>query len=160
MLSSPYSRRMRIAAIVAIFTLAVLFIHASPSWSDSSIDTARNYYHSVTSYLSPTRQTVVNNTIYSPGNDELIEPYLNTTQPCANFPNTDKILLVMKTGATEAFDKVPTQLLTAMQCLPDFLIFSDMVSSYPTIPRRQKSLLLAQRLTTGAGATNRILPPL
>lgn len=126
MLSSPGSRRLRIAATVAIFTLVALYIHASPPWTDTSIGTARKYYESVTSYVSPNHEAVVNNTIYTPGNDDLIEPYLNTTTPCANFPNTDKILLVMKTGATEAFDKVPTQLLTAMQCLPDFLIFSDM----------------------------------
>ncbi|KAH7026198.1 family 31 glycosyltransferase [Microdochium trichocladiopsis] len=87
---------------------------------------ARDYYQSVSSYLGTNGQSVVNNTIYSEGIDELIQPFFNTTSPCANFPNTENILLVMKTGATEAFDKVPTQLLTAMQCLPDFLIFSDM----------------------------------
>lgn len=32
----------------------------------------------------------------------------------------------MKTGASEANDKVPTQLLTNLRCVRDFLIFSDM----------------------------------
>ncbi|KAI5462533.1 family 31 glycosyltransferase [Mariannaea sp. PMI_226] len=32
----------------------------------------------------------------------------------------------MKTGATEAFEKLPTHLLTALQCVDDFLLFSDM----------------------------------
>ncbi|KFH42374.1 hypothetical protein ACRE_069110 [Hapsidospora chrysogenum ATCC 11550] len=45
---------------------------------------------------------------------------------CAQFPDTSNILLVMKTGASEAYARVPTQLLTNMRCLPDFLIFSDM----------------------------------
>ena len=45
---------------------------------------------------------------------------------CASFPNTSGILLVMKTGASEAYNRVPTQLMTALNCLPDFLIFSDM----------------------------------
>ncbi|KAF3075027.1 hypothetical protein CFAM422_002786 [Trichoderma lentiforme] len=45
---------------------------------------------------------------------------------CAPFPNTSKILLVMKTGASEAFSKIPTQMLTNLKCLPEFLIFSDM----------------------------------
>ena len=31
----------------------------------------------------------------------------------------------MKTGASESFDRVPTQLMTMLHCLPDFLIFSD-----------------------------------
>lgn len=45
---------------------------------------------------------------------------------CAQFPDTSKILLVMKTGASEAFSKVPAQLITSLKCLPEFLIFSDM----------------------------------
>jgi hypothetical protein len=45
---------------------------------------------------------------------------------CEGFPDTSKVLLVMKTGASEAFARVPTQLMTMMRCLPDFLIFSDM----------------------------------
>jgi hypothetical protein len=32
----------------------------------------------------------------------------------------------MKTGASEAFSKVPAQLITNLKCLPEFLIFSDM----------------------------------
>lgn len=45
---------------------------------------------------------------------------------CAGFPDTSNVMLVMKTGASEAYGKVPTQLLTVLRCLPDFLIFSDM----------------------------------
>ncbi|PNP41537.1 hypothetical protein TGAMA5MH_06465 [Trichoderma gamsii] len=45
---------------------------------------------------------------------------------CAQFPDTSKILLVMKTGASEAFSKVPAQLVTSLKCLPESLIFSDM----------------------------------
>ncbi|KPM46289.1 hypothetical protein AK830_g373 [Neonectria ditissima] len=46
--------------------------------------------------------------------------------PCDGFPNMDKIMLVMKTGATEAYTKLPTQLLTGLQCIDDFLLFSDL----------------------------------
>jgi hypothetical protein len=45
---------------------------------------------------------------------------------CDAFPDTSNILLVMKTGATESFDKVPTQLMTVLRCLPEFFIFSDL----------------------------------
>ncbi|KAF7547104.1 hypothetical protein G7Z17_g7949 [Cylindrodendrum hubeiense] len=48
------------------------------------------------------------------------------TSPCDGFPSMDGIMLVMKTGATEAFTKLPTQLLTGLQCIEDFLIFSDL----------------------------------
>jgi hypothetical protein len=50
---------------------------------------------------------------------------------CRGFPNMDGILLVMKTGATEIYVKMPTQLLTAMSCLPDFLLYSDIVCFFP-----------------------------
>ncbi|KAK8133346.1 hypothetical protein PG984_005358 [Apiospora sp. TS-2023a] len=45
---------------------------------------------------------------------------------CAWMPDTSNILVVMKTGASESFSKVPTQLMTTLRCLPDYLIFSDM----------------------------------
>ncbi|KAG6148041.1 hypothetical protein E4U46_000078 [Claviceps purpurea] len=45
---------------------------------------------------------------------------------CANFPNTSSVLTVMKTGASEAYSRLPTQLMTALKCLSDFLMFSDM----------------------------------
>jgi hypothetical protein len=68
-----------------------------------------------------------NNTLYQPGNEYVVHKEWNFTSPCSGFPDMDGILLVMKTGVTEAFDKMPTQLLTTLQCLPDFLLFSDMV---------------------------------
>lgn len=45
---------------------------------------------------------------------------------CDGFPDTSDIFLVVKTGATEAFDRIPTQLMTVLRCIPDFLIFSDL----------------------------------
>ncbi|KAK3299628.1 uncharacterized protein B0H64DRAFT_102843 [Chaetomium fimeti] len=45
---------------------------------------------------------------------------------CEGFPDTSKVLLVMKTGASEAYARIPTQLMTMLRCLPDFLIFGDM----------------------------------
>ena len=55
-------------------------------------------------------------------------PLSNWTGVCDGFPNTDGIMLVMKTGATEAFTKLPAHLLTSLQCLDDYLLFSDLVS--------------------------------
>ncbi|KAI1480835.1 glycosyltransferase family 31 protein [Daldinia eschscholtzii] len=58
---------------------------------------------------------------------------LTTTPPktshdssCNHFPNTSDVLVVVKTGATESYSKIPTQLITILRCLPDFLIFSDL----------------------------------
>ena len=45
---------------------------------------------------------------------------------CAGFPNVTDILLVMKTGATEAYDKLPIHFLTTFRCPVDTIYFSDM----------------------------------
>lgn len=46
---------------------------------------------------------------------------------CAQMPGLDsRISLIVKTGATESFGKIPTQLQTILRCMPDTLVFSDM----------------------------------
>jgi hypothetical protein len=47
-------------------------------------------------------------------------------EECSWVPDDFNILTVMKTGASEAFHRIPTQLLTAMKCIPQFYVFSDM----------------------------------
>lgn len=53
-------------------------------------------------------------------------PPTNRDPICDGFPDTSGILLVMKTGATEAYDRLPVQIMTVLKCLPDFLLFSDL----------------------------------
>ena len=45
---------------------------------------------------------------------------------CDDFPNTKDILVVMKTGATEAYDKLPIHFMTTLRCVNDSILFSDM----------------------------------
>ncbi|KAI1506718.1 hypothetical protein F5X99DRAFT_404075 [Biscogniauxia marginata] len=45
---------------------------------------------------------------------------------CDTFPNVSNILVVVKTGASESYAKIPTQLMTNLRCVEDFLLFSDM----------------------------------
>ena len=47
-------------------------------------------------------------------------------ETCDSFPETEDILLVMKTGATEAYDKLPIHFLTTLTCIMDFILFADM----------------------------------
>ncbi|KAI0971608.1 glycosyltransferase family 31 protein [Xylaria arbuscula] len=121
MIAPPSSRRFRIFGALTVLTLVATYIHLRPQWEFEY----RDYYEGVTNYFS---SPVYDNTLYNQGNEKLIQKQYNTSNPCARFPDTNGILLVMKTGATEAFDRVPTQLLTTMSCLPDsrFLLFSDM----------------------------------
>lgn len=114
------SRRIRIFGAVAVVTLIATYLHLRPQWQFEY----RDYYEGVAGYFS---RPVYNNTLYNTGNQGLVQKHYNASNACARFPDTDGVLLVMKTGATEAFDRMPTQLLTTMSCLPDnFLIFSDL----------------------------------
>ncbi|PYH76986.1 hypothetical protein BO82DRAFT_395718 [Aspergillus uvarum CBS 121591] len=45
---------------------------------------------------------------------------------CSAFPDPGNVLLVIKTGATEIYEKLPTQLLTTLGCSRNYLIFSDL----------------------------------
>lgn len=45
---------------------------------------------------------------------------------CDALKKPDEILVVLKTGANEVFEKLPTQILTMLQCVEDLLIFSDL----------------------------------
>jgi len=47
-------------------------------------------------------------------------------QYCNAFPPSEDILVVVKTGANEIHDKLPTQLLTGLRCYKDILVFSDL----------------------------------
>ena len=53
---------------------------------------------------------------------------------CDGFPDTSNILLIMKTGASEAWNKIPTHLNTNLRCKEDFLIFSDMAQIIDNVP--------------------------
>lgn len=86
-----------------------------------------DYVHKHMSKILNFDQWVYNNTIHNEGTKDVVQESYNFSSPCDNFPDTQGILLVMKTGATEAYNKLPTHFVTHMQCLSDFLLFSDMV---------------------------------
>ncbi|KAM0664827.1 hypothetical protein ACQRIT_000458 [Beauveria bassiana] len=45
---------------------------------------------------------------------------------CENFPNMSNIFVVLKTGASESYNRIPTQLMTNLKCVPHYEIWSDM----------------------------------
>ncbi|KAK8114968.1 hypothetical protein PG999_007037 [Apiospora kogelbergensis] len=123
MIISAYSRRLRLFGGFTVVALLTTYIHLRPQWKERSYEYAHTFYDSASTLLNGQDY---NNTLYQPGNEGMVSQYHNFSSPCDSFPNSDGIVLVMKTGATEAFDRIPTQLLTTLQCLPDFLLFSDM----------------------------------
>ncbi|GAO19200.1 hypothetical protein UVI_02007930 [Ustilaginoidea virens] len=50
---------------------------------------------------------------------------------CAHFPDTSKVLVLLKTGASETYRRLPTHFMTMLKCLPadNVLIFSDMAET-------------------------------
>ncbi|KAJ5690600.1 hypothetical protein N7462_004992 [Penicillium macrosclerotiorum] len=48
-----------------------------------------------------------------------------TPQPCPSLPGIEDVLVVLKTGITEAQEKVPVHLRTTLRCIPHKLIVSD-----------------------------------
>lgn len=113
--------------MISLLAVLLIYIRYRLAWSEyESLGNAPGYYDTVTTYFHGPK-TIYNNTLVDEGTESQVEAHYNSTDPCDNFPNTDGILLVMKTGATEVFERVPTHLLTTLRCLPDFLIFSDMV---------------------------------
>lgn len=117
------SRNWRAAIIVGCTLLLTL-----PLYQLRDHQSAGYYKQYIYDRISPylQGQGVYNNTLYHEGTEAAVHSRWNFSSPCDGFPNMDGIMLVMKTGATEAYDKLPTQLLTGLQCIDDFLIFSDL----------------------------------
>ncbi|EHK27156.1 glycosyltransferase family 31 protein [Trichoderma virens Gv29-8] len=117
------SRNWRAAIIVGCTLLLTL-----PLYQLRDHQATGYYKQYLYDHLSPylQGQGVYNNTLYHEGTEAAVHSSWNFSSPCAGFPNMDGIMLVMKTGATEAYDKLPTQLLTGLQCIDDFLLFSDL----------------------------------
>lgn len=117
-----------IKTVVLSFFSTCLFLFF---YIHSPLPSAASYphyiYDHIANYFEP---GVYNNTLYQNGTEAAVHSRWNFSEPCQNFPSTDDIMVVMKTGATESFEKMPTQLLTSMQCIPDFLLFSDLVRSF------------------------------
>lgn len=49
----------------------------------------------------------------------------NQKSQCPSLPGIEDVLVVMKTGVTEALEKVPVHFQTTLRCIPNYVIFSD-----------------------------------
>ena len=65
----------------------------------------------------------------SDNSDETTTEKWEKSHSCKNFPDTSNVLVVMKTGASEVMGKVPTQIMTNLKCVHEYLIFSDMAQT-------------------------------
>lgn len=59
-------------------------------------------------------------------NDKDVEKHEEILVPvCPPLPGIEDVLIVMKTGVTEAQEKVPIHFNTTLRCIPNYVIFSD-----------------------------------
>ena len=67
-------------------------------------------------------------------NDPLPTQQPSTADPCIDVPGANKVMVMLKTGATELYQKLPTHFVTTFKCVPHFMIFSDLaqkIADYP-----------------------------
>ena len=63
------------------------------------------------------------------------QPPPNTNhQLCAEAPGADNVMVMLKTGATELYQKLPTHFVTTFKCIPHFMIFSDLAQDFADYP--------------------------
>lgn len=55
-------------------------------------------------------------------------------ETCLHLPGADKVMVLLKTGATELYQKLPTHFVTTFSCIPKFMIFSDLAQTFGDIP--------------------------
>ncbi|KAE8355454.1 hypothetical protein BDV28DRAFT_146128 [Aspergillus coremiiformis] len=73
----------------------------------------------------PSTYTVRPEKAHKETHNELGITLISTPGGCSNLPGIHDILVVMKTGATEALQKIPVHFNTTLRCVPHFVVFSD-----------------------------------
>lgn len=68
------------------------------------------------------------------------------TEDCRNVPGADNVLVMLKTGATEIYEKLPTHFVTLFKCTPRYMIFSDLAQDYADFPIRDAIAPVSKQL--------------
>lgn len=84
------------------------------------------------------------------GNDNATVPAGNrSAQPgvdCRHSEGVEDIVIVLKTGSTEIYEKLPIHLATTFACASDFLVYSDLAQQFGPIHVRDALALLSQEM--------------
>jgi hypothetical protein len=86
--------------------------------------TSSNIYHSAS--FSDARPNYHSAPEEPKSQSKPIHAYEANAPACRHLPGADKVVIIVKTGASEVFTRVPEQLITLAECAPNFMIFSDM----------------------------------
>jgi hypothetical protein len=87
------------------------------------------------------------------------EPHISTnkashvpdtlTNSCRDVPGADNVLVMLKTGATEIYEKLPTHFVTLFKCTPHYMVFSDLAQDYADFPIRDAIAPVSKQLREG-----------
>ena len=58
----------------------------------------------------------------------------SASDSCLEVPGANNTLVILKTGATELYQKLPTHFVTLFTCVPHFMIFSDLAQNFADYP--------------------------
>ena len=111
----------RLALITFIFGAVFLSLPHAPSY-----DSIRHYASSA-AHPSQTPQPPE----AAPQHPQDVVPMIPSFyDACVKAPDADKVLVMLKTGATELYQKLPTHFVTTFTCTPHFLLFSDLAQNF------------------------------
>ena len=70
-------------------------------------------------------------------------------ESCRSIPGADNVLVVLKTGATEIYEKLPTHFVTLFKCTPHHMVFSDLAQDYADFPIRDAIAPVSKQFREG-----------
>jgi hypothetical protein len=71
------------------------------------------------------------------------------TNSCHDVLGADNVLVMLKTGATEIYEKLPTHFVTLFKCTPHYMVFSDLAQDYADFPIRDAIAPVSKQLREG-----------
>ncbi|KAF7193789.1 Glycoprotein-N-acetylgalactosamine 3-beta-galactosyltransferase 1-B [Pseudocercospora fuligena] len=60
--------------------------------------------------------------------------HLQHDPECVHMPGADEVLVILKTGATEAYEKLPIHLVTTLKCISNYIVVSDLETKVADTP--------------------------
>ena len=119
---------------IVLFTLLGLYIlwdnwlPSAPAYDFPSHQTSSNVpQEQAEDNASPGTSTTPTPTTSSPSTPTPPESFASA---CRTVPGAENVMVLLKTGATELYQKLPTHFLTTFTCVPHFQIFSDVAQQF------------------------------
>ncbi|EME85197.1 uncharacterized protein MYCFIDRAFT_153261 [Pseudocercospora fijiensis CIRAD86] len=85
-------------------------------------------------YLGDWSQRRDNWSIGGPGAVAEEAIHLPDDSECVHLPGAEEVFVTLRTGATEAYEKLPIHLMTTLQCIPNYIVMSDVETKVAHTP--------------------------